>query len=258
MALSHLQAAVCAICLWGAGCARTPARSAVEEMNSCVPSGTIVLAGAHLDRVRGNALFQKLSGDALSVLEPMRDADSLLAAYNGSDFVLIGHGLFTKAPAGATLVTANLAVGGSAGAVQAVARQHATGQTGAPALVAWAQPVSSEAIWAVAAGGATLPLQGNLANLNRLLRLTDHATLGVDLNAAVMVHATGYGRSADAARQLEETLRSFVSLGAATTRDRDLEAVLKKVTIAREGTIVRVSAAATAEEIGKLVEGVGH
>jgi hypothetical protein len=225
-------------------------------MNSSVPSGTIVLAGAHLDRVRGSALFQKLSGGALSVLEPVRDADSLLAAYNGSDFVLIGHGAFAKAPAGATLVTPNLAVAGSAGAVQAAVRQHATGQAGAPALVAWAQPVSSEAIWAVAAGGVTLPLQGNLANMNRLLRLTDHATVGVDLNAAVTVQATGYGRSADAARQLEETLRSFVSLGAATTRDLDLGTLLKKVAIARDGTTVRVSAVATVDEILKLLSAV--
>jgi hypothetical protein len=205
----------------------------------------MVLAGVHLDRVRGSALFQKLSGDALSVLEPVRDADSLLAAYNGADLLLMGHGAFQKAPAGATLVTPNLAVAGSASAVQAALRQHATGQPGAPGLVGWAHPVSAQAIWAVMDGRTTIPLQGNLGNLNRLLRLTEHAT-------------TGYGRSADAARQLEETLRSFVSLAAATTRDRDLEKLLQKLMIERDGTTVRMSAVATPEEIEKLIKTAGR
>jgi hypothetical protein len=218
----------------------------------------MVLAGVHLDRVRGSALFQKLSGDALSVLEPVRDADSLLAAYNGADLLLMGHGAFQKAPAGATLVTPNLAVAGSASAVQAALRQHATGQPGAPGLVGWAHPVSAQAIWAVMDGRTTIPLQGNLGNLNRLLRLTEHATLAVDLDAVVKLQATGYGRSADAARQLEETLRSFVSLAAATTRDRDLEKLLQKLMIERDGTTVRMSAVATPEEIEKLIKTAGR
>jgi len=222
-------------------------------MEACVPEGTIVLAGVHLDRVRGSALFQKLSGDALAALEPVRDADSVLVAYNGSDLVLIGHGKFPKAPAGATLITPNLAVAGTTGAVQAALRQRASGQRGAPDPVTKAQPVSGQAIWAVVAGGVTLPLEGNLGNLNRLLRLTEHATVAVDLNTAVTVQVTGYGRSADAARQLEETVRSFVSLAAATTRDRDVETLLKKVMIAREGTTVRMSVVATTEEAGKIV-----
>jgi len=223
-----------------------------------VPSGTVVLAGVDLDRVRGSAAFQKLASDALSLLEPVKDADSLLAAYDGSDLVLIGHGAFEKAPAGATLVTPKLAVTGSARAVQAALRQYSTGKPGAPALVAAAQPVSAQAIWAAAEGGAKLPLHGNLENLNRLLGLTDHVTLGVDVNTAVTLQVTGDGRSADAARQLEETLRSFISLATATTRDHDLATLLEKMTIAREGTTVRVMAVATPEEIGKLVGAAGR
>src|SRR5690349_3588269 len=223
MALWRPIAALFVLCLWGGSCARNSARSAQEEMEACVPEGTIVLAGVHLDRVRGSALFQKLSGDALAALEPVRDADSVLVAYNGSDLVLIGHGKFPKAPAGATLITPKLAVAGTTGAVQAALRQRASGQRGTPDLVIKAQPVSGQAMWAVV------------------------------VNTAVTVQVTGYGRSADAARQLEETVRSFVSLAAATTRDRDVETLLKKVMIAREGTTVRMSVVATTEEAGKIV-----
>ena len=173
-----------------------------------MPPDALAVAGLHLDQIRG----RNLPAGWLALLEPLRDANYLMLAYNGKDVLVIARGRFAAAPAGAVLLAPDLALAGSPDAIRAAVRQRATGQPGAPSLLARSQPIAGRPIWAVVRGARPLPLTGNAANLNRLLRFTDYATIAATVNSAIELEAAGFCPTADAARQLEETLRGLISL----------------------------------------------
>lgn len=185
--------------------------------------------------------------------EPLRNASSLLVAYNGKEMLLIAGGQFPTAPAGAVRLTPEIALAGAASAVRAATAQHASGRTGVPSLVANAAPVASRHIWAIVPGDAPLPASGNRANFVRLLRLTDHVTLTVELNSRVRIEVSGFGRSAASAESFEDTLRGLVSLTAGATPDRDLATVLSSVKIRREALAVRAELSTTPAALETLL-----
>jgi hypothetical protein len=219
------------------------------DMEVCVPPDALAVAGLHLDQIRG----RNLPAGWLALLEPLRDASYLMLAYNGKDVLAIARGRFAAAPAGAVLLAPDLALAGSPDAIRAAVRQRATGQPGAPSLLARSQPIAGRPIWAVVRGARPLPLTGNAANLNRLLRFTDYATIAATVNSAIELEAAGFCPTADAARQLEETLRGLISLASATTHDRDLAALMRSVQLRREDATVRVSLSAGAATLEDLL-----
>ncbi len=231
---------------------RTP-HAIADESAACVPSDTLVLAGLRLERIRGTPLYPALPATWRALLEPLRDATDLLVAYNGSDLLVIARGRFQSAPPGAVLVGSTLALAGSPAAIRAATLQHATGRTGASALIAKAESAAGKPVWLVVEGRAPLPLNGNLANLNRLLKLVDYATLTADFDSRVDVRANGFCRNADDGRQLEEALRALVSLAAAGTRDVDVAALLQSAQVTRDGSTVQLAVSAAAPAIEKLL-----
>ena len=236
-----------------AGCRSAQPAALDAELASCVPADTQLLAGVHLDQARANQTLQKLLMDWLAVLEPARDASQLLIAYNGKDLLWAGRGAFHGAPAGATLLNQHVAVAGPAALVQAAIAQHATGRTGASELVARAESIARAPVWAVAEGRARLPLQGNAANLNRLLGLADYNTFSIEVETGIALHAAGFCPSADKGRQLEETLRGLLSLAGSATRDRELAALLRQVQIRRDDRTVRADVSGSAETVERLL-----
>ncbi|MBZ5580508.1 MAG: hypothetical protein LAP40_28490 [Acidobacteriia bacterium] len=253
MGSPYPAAALVTLALATAACRTAAPRPAIAaELAACVPSDTRVLAGVHLDTLRANPGFQHLSRGWAGLLEPVRDASEVLVAYNGRELLVIARGQFRSAPAGARLLTPQLAVAGGDAAVRAATAQRATGRSGAPALVALADAVAAQSVWAVESGGGSLPLRGNSVNLNRLLAFTDHATFAAELNSAVTLHAAGICRSANAARHLEETLRGLLSIAAATVRDRDLAAWLAAVQVHRDELTVRADVSGSVEAVTKL------
>jgi len=237
-----------------AGCGSHPAPHAIpDEAAVCVPSDTILLAGLQLERIRETALYPALPATWRAVLEPLRGATGLLVAYNGSDLLVIAQGRFQSAPAGAVLLVPTLALAGSPAAIRAATQQRGTGRTGAPALVARAESAAGKPIWLAAQGHRSVPLTGNLANVNRLLQLVDYATLTADIDSRVDVHATGLCRTAEDGRQLEESLRALVSLAAAGTRDADLAGVLQSAQVTRDGASVQMAISASAAALEKLL-----
>jgi hypothetical protein len=115
-------------------------------------------------------------------------------------------------------------------------------------------PAAGKQVWAVVQGGATLPLGGNAANLNRFLRTADYGSVGVTLGADVRVETAGAGRDEQTSQRLEETLRAFFSLAAmGAAREPDLATLLRSAGVRREGLAVRAEISATPEQAGKLL-----
>ena len=257
----HLASAASAFALapvlavWIACRATTPG-PLDRELASCIPPGTRVLAGIQLDRVRSSPVYQKVPGTALALLEPVRNASSLLLASDGKDLLWAARGNFSTMPPGASLLNPHLAIGGSPSLVQAATAQHASGRPGTLALTGQAELIASQPIWAIARRGTVLPLSGNAANVNRLLAMADYTTLGVELNSGLVLHAAGHCQSDDQAQHLEETVRGFVSLARAGARDSDLGRLLTGTQIRREGLTVHADATVSPENIQKLLNSV--
>jgi len=254
MAFAYPAAVLATLAFATAACRTAAPPPALDaELAACVPPETRVLARADLNALRANPGLQQLASGWAAFLEPARDASEVLIAYNGKDLLFIARGQFRTAPAGGRLLTPQLALAGGDAAIRAATAQHATGRSGAPSLVAFAEEVAAQPVWAVVSGGGSLPIPGNLGNLNRLLAFTEHATLALELNSGVTLHVTGVCRSADAARQLEETLRGLVSIASATTRDRDLAAWLGSVQVRRDQGTVHADVSGSVDATAKLL-----
>jgi hypothetical protein len=206
-----------------------------------------------LDQVRANPALQKLLAGWLDLLEPARDASSLLVAYTGTDLLWVARGQFRAAPPSSLLLTPQLVVTGSNALTRAAAAQHATGRTGAPALVAQAESVAKQPVWAVVVGSTPFPFTGNAANLNRLLALTTYTTVTLNANSRIDLHIAGICESGDRARQFEETLRGLLSLARAAVRDPEVASVLTALQVRRDDLTVRVDASAAPEQIERLL-----
>jgi hypothetical protein len=212
-----------------------------RDMATSIPPDTPILAGLNLDELRASALYSKLPPAARALAEPLRDAGYLLVASNGKDIVAIARGRFREAPPGATLVAPGLAVSGSPDSVRAAIAQHKTGREGAPDLLARAASLAGgKQIWMVARGGIPLPVAGNAANLNRLLRDTEYAAIAARIDSGIEIEATAVGRTAEAGREFEENLRAILTLtAAANARHPDLVALIRSIQIRREDRTVR-------------------
>lgn len=253
MSYSRVAAAVAAAAAITVSCRPATAPAIDPGLASCVTSTAVATAGLDLDRLRASPLYPKLTPVVGMAIEPLRNASQLLVTWDGKSFVFVARGKFREAPAGATLIDSTLAISGEAEAVRSAIAQHKTGTTGAPDLLGHAAAVAgSGEIWAAVRGRVTLPLTGNAANLNRLLRLVDYATFMAKLGSRIDLDLTGASRTADEGQRLEETLRAIVSLaGAASPR---LEPVLRSVQVRREGPIVHVTLSTDADAVGKAMD----
>jgi hypothetical protein len=189
-----------------------------------IPADATVLAGAELSAIR------KWVPDSL------REASDAMVAYNGKDVLFILRGNFTQAPMGGTLINPHLALAGSPEAIRAAQQS-----TGASSLLGLAP---KRPVWLVARGGGSLPLTGNAANLNKLVRLTDYVTAGVNVGSRYDIEIEARCPSADAARQVEETVRAAFTLALPADVVNGVE---------RSDSTVRVTASASPELIGKLL-----
>jgi hypothetical protein len=212
-------------------------------MSSCVPPATTILAGIDLAKLRSSPLYPKLPPSALALLDPLRDAKSLMLASDGRNLLTIARGK-------------KLDLGGTPEFVAAATAQRKTGQPGAAGLVTYASTVAPGAqIWIVVPGGVRLPLAGNAANVNRLLRDTEYAAVTVKLTNSVEIDFDATGRTAEAARQVEDTLRAVITLAAAgEARKPDVVALLRAIQLTRDDRKVRASLAAPADGAQKLLD----
>ena len=227
-----------------------------RDMASAIPADTVMLAGVNLDELRGSPLYPKLPAGVRALAEPLRDARYLLVASNGKEILEMARGRFREAPPGATLAASGLAVAGSPDSIRAAIAQHKTGRDGAPDLLARAASLAAgRQIWIVARGGVPLPVTGNAANLNQLLRDTEYAAITARIGSGIEIEVTAVGRTAEAGREFEENLRAILTLTAvASARQPELVRLIHSIRISREDRIVRAVLSAGPDAAGSLLK----
>jgi hypothetical protein len=243
------------------GCRTSTVVHAVDpEAASCIPAGTLVLAGVNLDGLRAAPLYSKLPAAAVAMAGAFTEASSALLAYNGKDLLAIARGSFPKAPAGATLAAPNVALFGTPQLVAAAIAQRRLRTAGVPALLARAESIASgQQIWVVMQGGVAFPLSGNAANLNQLLRNAESASVTASFSSGLALEVTAIGRTSDAARNIEETVRADITLAAAAeARQPDLAKLLRSIRIDREDRSVRIALSADQDAAAKLLAALAH
>ena len=223
-------------------------------MASCVPPSTTLLAGADLVRLRSSTLYSKLPAAATALLDQLGEAQSLLLASDGRNLLTIARGRFHQSPPGAIPLARDLMISGTPDFLAAAQAGHKAGRPGAPGLLAYAQTVAPGLqIWIVAQGGVALPLTGNAANLNRLLRDCENAALAVKVDSKVQLLFTALGRTSDAAKTVENTLRATITLAAAAeSRHPEMVALLHAIELSRDGRSVRARLSATPDQLQSL------
>jgi len=223
---------------------------------ACVPPGAVILGGVNLGRVRASPLFRQLPSAAIALLEPLREADSVLVASNGVDYLAIERGSFRQASPGATLLGPGLAAAGSPEWLRAAAAQRRSETAGASAMLERAEPLAAIAdSWIVAAGNANLPVSGNAQNLNSLLHATVYSTLTVRLTDPVALEAVGICRGPESALHLEETIRAFITLAAAGTRRQpEISSLLRRIRLSHEDRAVHLNLEAQPAELEALLK----
>jgi hypothetical protein len=177
----------------------------VAGLAAHLPANASVVAGHDIDRLRNTPLFPKLP-------ESFREASYVLAAYDPPN-----------------LVTASQVKG------KIVATNEKTGPP--PDLMRHA---AKDPLWIVARGDATLPLKGNLANINRLLQQTLYTRIGARIESNIEFVAEAVCANDQAAEHLEGNIRAIATLTKLALEVR------------REAATVRVTGSAAVDTIAGL------
>ena len=198
-----------------------------------VPPGAVLIAGARPDALRGTPLYDRI---------PNRDASEVWAVFNGTDLLFI-------AQAGR-----EVKLSGSQTLLQAAQAQRQKGTPGSPDLLAQASAAAKgHALWIATRGRINLPLSGDAANVNRFLRLADFATAGLQPGAPSRLDFTAQCPTAEAAQNLEESLRAFLSLSAlGAAKQPEIAAMLRSAEVRRDGREVRATISGDAAKVVDL------
>ncbi len=172
-----------------------------QPLTAYIPLDTAAVAVADLTRLRATPLSARLP-----VPDALREASEVLAVYDGKDWAIAARGAWTQPPAGATAIAPHVAATGAPDLVRKMAARPRGGQD----LLAHA-PAAAPA-WLVTRGSVGLPLTGNLANLNRLLRQAEYTSIALRPGAQVDLDATALCATPERAQHLEENLRALASL----------------------------------------------
>jgi hypothetical protein len=250
-------AATLALAAAATGCRTAgPPPAIADDVAACVPAGAVLLAGARLDALRASPIYPRLPASAQTFLKPFENASSLLLVFNGAEILLIAQGHFREAAPGATLAGPSLMLSGSPALIQsALAARRSHAAKSSDLLTQASAAANGHALWIVTRGGVNLPLSGDAANINRFLRLANFAAVGLHIEPPLQLDLMAQCPTPEAARHLEETLRAFFSLLAATlARQPDLAALLRAAEVSSEANTVHGSMAVPADTMPRLLE----
>lgn len=225
---------------------RVPSTAIDPALSARVPAATVALAGVDLDRLRASPLYAKLPPAAQALLEPFGKAHHVLIASTGVELITIARGVVP----GATQIAPDLALSGAASLIAAATAAHP------PAgILAVAESVARDRpLWVAVRGGAALPLEGNLANVNNLLRGTEYVTLAGQPMDPMELELVAQCATPDAALRFEQSFRAMVSLAIATnTRRSAIAIVLESIRIRREERVVHASLSAPLDAFAKML-----
>ena len=221
---------------------RTPGPTAAIDpaLSERVPAATVTLAGVDLDRFRVSPLYARLPPAALAFLAPFAHAHRVLIASTGVELLTIARGVVP----GATQIAPDVALSGAPSLVAAAIAAHPPAGILGPAesVAAAARPV-----WIAVRGGVALPLEGNLANVNNLLRVAEYITFALDPGDPADLQLVARCPTPEAALHFEQSLRALVSLASVHA------STLQSIRIVREDRVVRVRLSAPLDALVKLV-----
>lgn len=249
-----------------------------------VPPDAQALAGVRIDRIRATPLYRKIAARnrlpafpefrAESGIDPDRDLQDVLLASDGKSVLAIARGTFPAKPPGElsgggrpaiAFVGTHTALAGPAPVVRAALDRYRSGRHSAPRdLLARVEALPGDSqIWAVTLGwsGASaeaLGEMGNAANLDRILRSVESASLTADLRAGLHATATGDCRTDQDAKTLAESLQALLALARASvsTRQPDMEHVFAGVRVTQAARSVKVTFEVPEDLAEKLVDGL--
>ena len=225
-----------------AACRTSGPTAAIDPaLSARVPVATVALAGIDLDRVRASPLYARLPPVDLAFLGPFDHAHRVLIAATGVELLTIARGVVP----GATQLAPDLALWGAPALIAAAIAAHPPA-----AILGPAESVAGRPIWVAVRGGVTLPLEGNLANVNNLLRGAEYVTLALDPGDPADLQLAARCLTPEAALHFEQSLRALVSLAIATNaRQPATAAMLQSIRIVREERAVRVSLSAALDAL---------
>jgi hypothetical protein len=243
------------LCLTLAGCGSLTRHGPVDPaLAAFIPPDTVALAGVRMDRLQATPIYRKLTEtNRLPRSDQFRSdgIQEVLLASDGQNVLVIARGAFREKPAaGLTLVGGNIALGGTDAAVRAAIGQSKNGGHGAPRdLMARAEALPGDAqIWAVVAGWRglgpdELRAMGNFANLDRVMRLVEGASLTVDLRTGAHAAFTGDCRTEADAKNLADSLRGLAALARmGVTRNKPgLQRAFDGLEVNQNGRVVQVN-----------------
>lgn len=227
---------------------RTPRPTAAIDpaLSARVPAATVALAGIDLDRLRASPAYARIPPSALTFLETFRQAHHVLFAFTGVELLTIVQGTMP----GATRVAPDIAVSGGNSLVAEATATHPP----AAILVAAESVAAARPVWLAVRGGVSLPLPGNLANVNNLLRDTEFVTLAGQPADPLELELVARCPTADTALRFEQSLRAIVSLAKATSgRQPETLALWESIRMRREERVVHVALSAPLATLVKLL-----
>ena len=225
--------------------AARPAAAIDPALSARVPAATVALAGIDLDRLRASPAYASVPPSALTFLENFRQAHRVLFAFTGVELLTIVRGTMP----GATRVAPDIAVSGGNSLVAEATAPHPPA-----AILVAAESAATRPLWLAVRGGVSLPLSGNLANVNNLLRDTEFVTLAGQPADPLDLELVARCPTADTALRFEQSLRAIVSLAKATSgRQPETLALWESIRMRREERAVRVTLSAPLAALVQLL-----
>lgn len=226
----------------GFGCHRAPPQSAAIDpsLAACVPRDAQFIAGVDLAGVRSWPLYRALPDSLRATITPVASAHTILLASGGKDLWIAARGPFASPPAGAITPAPGVAL---YGVPEPLTPACKTGRPVATPLLAQAESIAAGApLWAVAQGGAPLPLPQNFSNAAGVLRRAQFLTLTIRRANGLSVELRALAPDQQTARVIEETLRADLTLAAAAEAGRpDAAAALRAATVTRAAAETKVN-----------------
>jgi len=258
-----------------------------------IPSDTVMLIGARLDHLRQTSFFkQHMDGEVNPALvefmeqtgiDPTKDIWEVLAVSNGIDTVIMSRGKYSATgleprvemegasrtsykgyllvgdkKKAITFMNATTAVVGRPERLRRIIDQRSQSHKPPDMLLEKIKSIDrSSQIWVVSIGGfaqSGVPAQGNMANLDPLLRRLKSLTAAVNLNSGAVVTAVGDCASAEDAETLRSALRTLIGLSRMGLRDQPAtQAVLEKFAIGREENLLHLGADIPSDLLSRLL-----
>jgi hypothetical protein len=240
-------AAPAALAMLAAACRVAGPMSAIDPaLSDSIPADASAVAGIDLKALRDSPLYPRLPAAARAFVESFGSSPYALQAYARGELLLAARG----APPGWTAAPHGVSLSGAPDLVQAAIAPHPRST-----LIESAELLAARyPVWAVLRGGTVLPLTGNLANLNHLLRDAQTLKLGVRLNDRLSLELAADCATPDAAAHLESSIRALLSLAAAANvRQPEIAAVLRAAPVHHDNRNVRATIAITPEALAKLL-----